>query len=185
MKKIILIVVIIALAYAIYSALNKPPFNPSSELGLPPIPTPENQESLGQDEKDESLPENQPGDEIDEEPFTAPGFEGLPIPGGSGQPTGEVEVFSGTLEEVNTGCFADGECYVVVDGKKVTLIIGWQQETVGYIHGADGVGGLEEHIGTEVEVYAMKQDNGTYTLYGSEQYYVEVKGRGDEATLVQ
>ncbi len=80
--------------------------------------------------------------------------------------------FHGELQEVNTGCFADGECYVTVDGKKVILLIGWSRETVGSVKGADGIGGLEEFIGTEVEVYAGITESGEYTLYGDENYNV-------------
>ncbi len=87
----------------------------------------------------------------------------------------KVANFSGPLEEVNTGCFADGECYVVVDGKHVTAIMGWSQETVGSVQGVEGFGDLENHIGKEVEVYAKDSGDGTYTLYGSEGFYIKLK----------
>jgi hypothetical protein len=101
----------------------------------------------------------------------------------SGAQTGENAVegklkvanFSGPLEEVNTGCFADGECYVVVDGKHVTAIMGWSQETVGSVQGVEGFGDLENHIGKEVEVYAQDSGDGKYTLYGSEGFYIRLK----------
>lgn len=86
-----------------------------------------------------------------------------------------TEKFSGVLEEVNTGCFADGECYVVVDQRHITLLIGWSQDTVGSIIGAPSIGDLENYIGKEVEVYAQTKDDGTYTLYGNENFYVKVK----------
>ena len=91
--------------------------------------------------------------------------------------TGSVKLkavtFAGTLEEVNTGCFADGECFVVVDGKHVTVLMGFSQETVGSVTGVNGIGGLEAFIGQEVEVYAQDNSDGTYTLYGSEGFYVK------------
>ena len=86
----------------------------------------------------------------------------------------EGVTFSGTLEEVNIGCFADGECYVVVDGKHVTAIMGWSMATVGTIQGVDGFGDLETHIGEEVEVYAQAMDDGTYSLYGNEEFYIKL-----------
>ena len=86
-----------------------------------------------------------------------------------------TETFSGKLEEVNTGCFADGECYIVVSGKHVTVLMGWSQATVGHIMGAESFGDLEARIGSSVEVYAAKTSDGAYTLYGSEDYYVNVK----------
>lgn len=83
--------------------------------------------------------------------------------------------FSGELEEVNTGCFADGECYVVVAGKHITVLRGWSRDTVGTVQGVEGIGDLEAHIGAEVEVYAQDLSDGTYTLYGSEGFYVKLK----------
>jgi hypothetical protein len=86
----------------------------------------------------------------------------------------KADMFTGKLEEVNTGCFADGECYVTVGGKHVTVIMGWSQETVGTIIGAPSIGDLESMIGKEVEVYAQENTDGTYTLYGDTGFYVKV-----------
>lgn len=86
----------------------------------------------------------------------------------------EAVEFEGLLEEVNTGCFADGECFVVVDGKHVTAIMGWSRETVGSVQGAKGFGDLENHIGERVEVYARDLGDGKYTLYGSESFYIKL-----------
>lgn len=87
----------------------------------------------------------------------------------------KADTFTGKLEQVNTGCFADGECYIVVDGKHITTLRGWSQDIVGTVFGADGIGGLESHIGENVEVYAQDRSDGTYTLYGSEGFYVKLK----------
>jgi hypothetical protein len=82
------------------------------------------------------------------------------------------ERFVGTLEEVNIGCFADGECYVVVDGKHVTTMIGWSDAAVGSILGVEGFGDLEYFIGEQVSVFAGKKEDGTYTLYQNDDYNV-------------
>lgn len=87
----------------------------------------------------------------------------------------KADVFTGKLEEVHPGCFVDGECYVVVNGKHVTTTMGWSQETVGQVLGVESFGDLEKHIGEEVEVYAQDKSDGTYTLYGSEGFYVKLK----------
>lgn len=98
-----------------------------------------------------------------------------------GEPSGEVVAqnpvtFTGKLQEVNTGCFADGECFVTVDGKHVRVLMGWSRDTVGKVLGGDGsIGGLEGSLGKDVEVYANKLDETNYTLYGSETYYVKLK----------
>jgi eight-cysteine-cluster-containing protein len=87
----------------------------------------------------------------------------------------KADVFTGTLETVDTGCFADGECFAVVDGKHVTALMGWSRDAVGAVLGVDGFGDLENYIGNEVEVYAQEKDDGTYTLYGSDGFYIKVE----------
>ncbi len=82
--------------------------------------------------------------------------------------------FSGRLENVNTSCFADGECSVDVGGKHVTLTVGWNKEAVGQIVGAEGIGALERHIGETVHVYARRLSYSKFTLIGSERYYIRV-----------
>lgn len=89
-------------------------------------------------------------------------------------PTRKSVTFSGTLETVDTGCFVDKECFITVDGKHVTAIMGWSRETVGSVVGVEGFGDLEQYIGMSVEVFAEEEEDGTYTLYGSESYYIKV-----------
>jgi hypothetical protein len=84
--------------------------------------------------------------------------------------------FSGKLEKVNTGCFSDGECYVEIGGKHVTLIMGRSREVVGKIMAGDNsIGGLESLIGTNFQVYVAKIDEKNYTLYGDENYYIAAR----------
>lgn len=85
--------------------------------------------------------------------------------------------FSGKLQKVDTSCFADGECSVDVDGKHVTLTVGWSKEAVGQIIGADSIGGLERHIGETVHIYARRLSLSKFTLIGSNRYYIKV-GKG-------
>lgn len=90
-------------------------------------------------------------------------------------PTGKLkaDTFTGTLQKVDTGCFSDGECYVEVDGKHVTALMGWSRTEVGGVLGVDGFGDLEKYIGKQVEVYAQDNSDGTYTLYGSAGFYIK------------
>lgn len=92
------------------------------------------------------------------------------------KPAGKLkaDTFTGILQRVDTGCFADGECFVEVDGKHITTTIGWSRGVVGSVIGVDGFGDLENHIGKKVEVYAQDNGDGTYTLYGSEGFYVKL-----------
>lgn len=86
----------------------------------------------------------------------------------------KADTFTGKLTKVDTGCFSDGECYVEVDGKKVTALFGFSQAVVGKVIGVEGFGDLEQHIGKNIEVYAQDNSDGTYTLYGSEGFYIKV-----------
>lgn len=86
----------------------------------------------------------------------------------------KADTFTGTLTKVDTSCFSDGECFVEVDGKHVTALIGFSRETVGKVIGVAGFGDLEKYLGKKVEVYAQDNNNGTYTLYGSEGFYIKV-----------
>lgn len=90
----------------------------------------------------------------------------------------KAEKFVGTLEEVNVGCFADGICSVLIDGKNVIVLQGWSQNIVGSVNGVDGIGGLESFIGEEIEVYAQYVTEGEYTLYGDARFYVTPVGSG-------
>jgi hypothetical protein len=90
----------------------------------------------------------------------------------------KVATFAGKLEEVNTGCFADGECYVVVGGKKVTVLMGWSREIVGTIIGAGSIGDLEYFLDEQVEVYAQELSSGDFTLYDNDSFYIKVLNGG-------
>ncbi len=85
------------------------------------------------------------------------------------------EKFRGTITAYSTSCFADGICSVTVDDKMVVTTIGFRADKeVGRLIGVESIGDLENEIGSEAEVYALKQDDGTYTLYGDNRYYVLV-----------
>ncbi len=86
--------------------------------------------------------------------------------------------FRGTIEAVDTACFADGICSVTIGGKEVILLAGLRVNVppVGMLKGVDSIGDLEEAIGADATVYAVETSEGSadYTLYGSTSYYVEV-----------
>lgn len=94
----------------------------------------------------------------------------------------KADTFKGKLEEVNIGCFADGECFVVVDGKHITTLVGRKNGEVGGVVGVEGFGDLENFIGEEVEVYAQDLSNGTFTLYGSTGFYIKLLDSGIVST---
>lgn len=84
--------------------------------------------------------------------------------------------FSGKVEAYNTGCYVDAVCSVTIDGKKVITTIGWAGGPVGKLKGVQSLDDIKDKIGATADVYAMKNKNGEYTLYGSENYYIEIKG---------
>lgn len=84
-----------------------------------------------------------------------------------------TETFEGLVTAYSTGCYADGECSITVDTKKVVTTIGWSREIVGKVLGVSDLGAVEKHIGSRAKVYAKKTADG-YTLYGDEKYYVQI-----------
>jgi len=90
----------------------------------------------------------------------------------------DKETFSGKITAVDTGCFVDAVCSVSVDGKKVILEMGRMLSTstpeIGRLLGVDSIGDLEKRIGDHANVYATTTPEGDYTIFGSENYYVEV-----------
>ena len=82
-----------------------------------------------------------------------------------------AEMFEGKVTAYSTSCFADGECSITVDGKKVVTTVGWSQATVGKVLGIPDFGSIEQNIGAHAKVYAKKTSDG-YTLYGSTDYYI-------------
>lgn len=117
---------------------------------------------------------------LDSKTETTTGVSGRRMASSSGKmiPPQSPELFSGVLEKVDTGCFVDGECYVVVGGKHVTVLWGWTNEIVGSVrNGEGGIGELDKHVGTNMVVFANKLSKNSYTLYGSTDYYVELSNR--------
>jgi hypothetical protein len=111
------------------------------------------------------------------EPIIGPGTEDQ-RPQGKLVTGSELETFSGTITGVDTGCFSDGICSVSVDNKKVILVKGGRglppDTKVGKLLGVESIGDLEQNIGQHANVYAAPTPEGDYTLYGNNDYYVEV-----------
>lgn len=88
-------------------------------------------------------------------------------------------VLTGTLDAIDTACFADGVCSATIDGKTVVLMSGFRMPPVpplGRLIGADSIGDLEGMIGAHARLYAATGSDEAYdyTLYGSKDYYLEV-----------
>lgn len=100
---------------------------------------------------------------------------------------GVAEKFEGKVTAYSVSCFADGECSITVDGKKVVTTIGWSQKIVGKVTGIPDFGSIENNIGAHAKVYAKKTSDG-YTLYGNADYYVDitpvVKGKLPAGSIV-
>lgn len=142
---------------------------------------------IAEAEKELEKSDQEQNDFLGGQEYVDPGFEGNPndLPGDpqdGPEPVGGDEGFyvelgtgqriSGTVEEVNTGCFADGECYVVVDGMHITTLIGWSRDVVGGVYGVDGVGDIP--VGAKIEGVVYQYPDGKYTLYGNQDFYLRI-----------
>ncbi len=95
-----------------------------------------------------------------------------------------ARTFSGRLTSVDTSCFADGVCSVVIDGVTVIITVGRRQEVQGSLVGVPSIGDLESYIGELATVYAKALPDGTYTLYGDANYYVAVSPKVQTGCVV-
>lgn len=76
--------------------------------------------------------------------------------------------FSGIVGKVDTGCYADGVCFMEVDGKRVIFGMGWSREDWGQVAPLEPI---ENYVGKRVEVYCGVRD-GECSLIGNKAYYV-------------
>lgn len=107
----------------------------------------------------------------------------LPSPA---QNSNSRQTFSGPITQVDTSCNRDGTCRVQVNGAWIVTNLGGDPNLKmaasrgpkGSIILADGTRtgsiGIDQ-VGHEVEVSAKRLSNGTYTLYGSSDYYIKFK----------
>ena len=76
--------------------------------------------------------------------------------------------FVGTVESIDTGCYADGECSMRIDGRKVVWLRGWSRATWGQVQQPPDVG---EYVGKRAEVWC-KVEADHCTLEGNAAYYI-------------
>ena len=76
--------------------------------------------------------------------------------------------FVGTVESIDTGCYADGVCSMQIDGRKVVWLRGWSRATWGQVQQPPDVG---EYVGKRVEVWCKVEDDHC-TLEGNAGYFI-------------
>jgi hypothetical protein len=76
--------------------------------------------------------------------------------------------FVGTVESIDTGCYADGECSMRIDGRKVVWLRGWSRATWGHVQQPPDVG---TYVGKRVEVWCKVEDDHC-TLEGNAGYFI-------------
>ena len=81
--------------------------------------------------------------------------------------TGERR-FTGTVDAIDTGCYADGVCSMTIDGRKVVWMRGWSRATWGQVQQPPDVG---EYVGKRVEVWCRTEVDGC-TLEGNAAYFI-------------
>lgn len=77
-------------------------------------------------------------------------------------------IFSGIVEEVDTGCYADGVCFMTVDGQKVVFGLGWSRSEWGEV---EPVEPIMDYVGKRVLVYCKRHEDDC-RLEGSADYYI-------------
>ncbi len=90
-------------------------------------------------------------------------------------PTQKQEAkFTGTLEAVDVGCWADGICSMRISGKVIVFGKGWSSETYGELLGFDSskLGG-KEYVGRKVEVFGWKSGD-EIRITGDRKYYIKL-----------
>lgn len=81
--------------------------------------------------------------------------------------SGNAMHFSGKVEAIDNGCFADGVCSVTVAGTTIVTMVGWSRDTWGSRP-------PELEVGDAVEVHCRRSEAGC-TLNGSADYYIRNK----------
>ena len=78
--------------------------------------------------------------------------------------SGDAMHFSGKVDAIDNGCFADGVCSVTVAGTTIVTMVGWSHDTWGSRP-------PELKPGDSVEVHCRRSEAGC-TLNGSADYYI-------------
>jgi hypothetical protein len=78
--------------------------------------------------------------------------------------------FTGTVDSIDTGCYADGECSMQVDGRKVVWMRGWSRSTWGQVQQPPDVG---TYVGKRVEVWCRVEEDHC-TLEGNAAYFIRL-----------
>lgn len=86
--------------------------------------------------------------------------------------------WTGPISAVNTNCLFDGICSITVSDVEVIVVGGIavvnNNEKVGKLIGVESVSDVKNYIGKNANVYAIKITNNLYTLYGNDDFYLEV-----------
>lgn len=80
---------------------------------------------------------------------------------------GDTRSFSGAVQAIDNGCFADGTCSVTVDGTVVVTMTGWSRDTW-------GPRDPDVKIGDQVQVRCRVTAEGC-TLNGSAGYFLRAQ----------
>lgn len=87
--------------------------------------------------------------------------------------------WTGKINAVKTDCLFDGICSVTVSGVEVVVIQGMvalnEGEEVGTLRGVESIGDMQKYIGKEANVFARRINNQLFTLYGNNDFYIELK----------
>jgi len=82
--------------------------------------------------------------------------------------------FTGTLEALDVGCWADGICSMRISGKQIVFGKGWSHEVYGDLIGFDQskLDG-KEYLGRKVQVFGWKSGEDVL-ITGDKKYYIKL-----------
>ena len=81
-------------------------------------------------------------------------------------------LFTGKIEAIDLGCWADGLCSMEVSGKEIVFGSGYSRSDWGKVTGID-LQKSNDYIGRGVEVYCRCLTK-SYTLEGNKNYYIKL-----------
>ncbi len=87
--------------------------------------------------------------------------------------------WTGKIDSVKTDCIFDGICSVTVSGVEVVVVQGMvalqEGEEVGQLRDVESVSDMQKYIGKEANVFARKISSNLFTLYGNQEFFIELK----------
>ena len=98
----------------------------------------------------------------------------IETPNGETSPEMEAVVFTGTVTEIDPGCYADGICKILIDGTIwVEFGRGWYQGPAGSFIGFDDIAVTQDKQ-VEISAWPDTREGIDYTILGDSSLYIKL-----------